>query len=69
MDISIIGAGGSIARQIAVGLVRNGLVPTNARLQLVGRRGGESEQSLPGIAVDLADAFAEDLPFATWSRC
>lgn len=62
MDISIIGAGGSIGRQIAVGLVRNGLVPTNARLQLVGRAGGESEQSLPGIAVDLADAFAEDLP-------
>ena len=28
MDISIIGAGGSIGRQIAVGLVRNGLVPT-----------------------------------------
>jgi malate dehydrogenase len=62
MDISIIGAGGSIGRQIAMGLVRNGLVPTNARLQLVGRAGGESEQSLPGIAVDLADAFAEDLP-------
>jgi malate dehydrogenase len=62
MDISIIGAGGSVGRQIAVGLVRNGLVPTNSRLQLVGRAGGESEQSLPGIAVDLADAFAEDLP-------
>jgi len=62
MDISIIGAGGSIGRQIAIGLVRNRLVPTNARLQLVGRAGGLSEQSLPGIAVDLADAFAEDLP-------
>lgn len=62
MDISIIGAGGAVGRQIAVGLVRSGLVPTNARLQLVGRRGGESQQSLPGIATDLADAFAEDLP-------
>ena len=62
MDISIIGAGGSIGRQIAIGLVRSGLVPTNARLQLVGHKGGQSEQSLPGIATDLADALAEDLP-------
>jgi malate dehydrogenase len=62
MDISIIGAGGSIGRQIAIGLVRGGLVPTNARLQLVGRKGGQSEQTLPGIATDLADALAEDLP-------
>lgn len=62
MDISIIGAAGAVGRQIAIGIVRAGLVPTNARLQLVGRRGGESEQALPGIAVDLADAFAEDLP-------
>ena len=62
MDISIIGAGGAMGRQIAIGLVRSGLVPTNARLQLVGRKGGASEQSLPGIATDLADALAEDLP-------
>jgi len=62
MDISIIGAGGSIGRQIAIGLVKGGLVPTNARLQLVGHKGGASEQSLPGIAVDLADALGEDLP-------
>lgn len=62
MDISIIGAGGSVGRQIALGLVRAGLVPTNARLQLVGHQGGLSAQSLHGIATDLADAFAEDLP-------
>jgi len=62
MDISIIGAAGAVGRQIAIGIARAGLVPTNARLQLVGRRGGLSEQSLPGVATDLADAFAEDLP-------
>lgn len=62
MDISIIGAGGSIGRQIAIGIVRSGLVPTNARLQLVGHKGGASEEALPGIATDLADALAEDLP-------
>lgn len=62
MDISIVGAGGAVGRQIAIGIVRDRLVPTNARLQLVAHKGGASEQSLPGIATDLADAFAEDLP-------
>src|SRR6188472_1589205 len=62
MDISIIGAAGSVGRQIAIGLIREGLISRNSRLQLVGHRGGLSEQSLPGIATDLTDAFAEDLP-------
>ncbi|HEY6879322.1 MAG TPA: hypothetical protein VI299_14950 [Polyangiales bacterium] len=62
MDISIIGASGSVGRQIAIGIARAGLVPSNGRLQLVGRKGGPSEQSLYGVATDLADAFAEDLP-------
>jgi len=62
MDISIIGAAGSVGRQIAIGLLRQGLIPRNARLQLVGHKGGFSEQTLPGVATDLTDAFAEDLP-------
>ncbi|HEX5658017.1 MAG TPA: hypothetical protein VFX59_12515 [Polyangiales bacterium] len=62
MDISIIGASGNVGRQIAIGIARAGLVPTNGRLQLVGRKGSGSEHSLYGIATDLADAFAEDLP-------
>jgi malate dehydrogenase len=62
VDISIIGASGNVGRQIAIGIARAGLVPTNARLQLVGRKGGASEHSLYGVATDLADAFAEDLP-------
>ncbi len=62
MDISIIGASGSVGRQIAIGIARAGLVPANGRLQLVGRKGGSSEHSLYGVATDLADAFAEDLP-------
>jgi malate dehydrogenase len=62
MDISIIGAAGSVGRQIAIGLIRQGLLSRNSRLQLVGHKGGLSEQSLPGIATDLTDAFAEDLP-------
>jgi malate dehydrogenase len=62
VDISIVGASGSVGRQVAIGLVRDGLVPNNGRLQLVGRRGGMSEQLLAGVAADLSDAFAEDLP-------
>jgi malate dehydrogenase len=62
VDISIIGASGNVGRQIAIGIARAGLVPSNGRLQLVGRKGGASEHSLYGVATDLADAFAEDLP-------
>lgn len=62
MDISIIGAGGTIGRQIAISLVQERILPPTARLQLVGRRGGPSERVLPGLAADLSDACAEDLP-------
>jgi malate dehydrogenase len=62
MDISIVGAGGTIGRQIAIGLAYHSLLPATGRLQLVGNAGGSSEKILPGIAADLADAFAEDLP-------
>ncbi|MBA2480147.1 MAG: lactate dehydrogenase [Planctomycetes bacterium] len=62
MDIAIVGAGGTIGRQIAVTLVQEGIVPATGRLQLVGRRGGASERRLPGMVSDLGDAFAERLP-------
>jgi len=62
MDVAIVGAAGTIGRQIAITLLRARVLPPTARLQLVGRRGGASEGLLPGFAADLADAFAEDLP-------
>lgn len=62
MDISIVGAGGVIGRQIAVALASSRLLPATARLQLVGRRGGASERILPGFAADLVDAYGEELP-------
>lgn len=62
MEISIVGAGGTIGRQIAIGLAHQKILPATGRLQLVGHAGGPSEQTLPGIAADLADAFAEDIP-------
>lgn len=62
MDISVVGAGGVIGRQIAISLASSRLIPATSRLQLVDRRGGPSERLLPGLAADLADAHAEDLP-------
>lgn len=62
MDVSVIGASGAIGRQIAISLVEGGVLPSTARLQLVGRRDGRSAQLLPGLAADLSDAYAETLP-------
>lgn len=62
MDVAIVGAAGTIGRQVAIALLRARVLPPSSRLQLVGRRGGASETLLPGFAADLADAFAEELP-------
>jgi malate dehydrogenase len=62
MDIAVVGAGGVVGRQIAVALAGSRLFPATARLQLVGRQGGSSQRFLPGLATDLADAHAEELP-------
>jgi malate dehydrogenase len=62
MDISIIGAGGTIGRQIAIGLIQNRVLPPTSRLQLVERGDARSEWHLRGFATDLSDAFAERLP-------
>lgn len=62
MDVSVVGAGGTMGRQIAINLVQEGLLPVTSRLQLVGRRGGRSERTVYGLAADLADGHAEYLP-------
>lgn len=62
MDVSIIGACGSIGRQAAVSLIESRVLQPSIRLQLVGRRGGNSERALPGFAADLQDAYAEIIP-------
>ena len=62
MDISVVGAGGVVGRQIAIALAAGRILPGRSRLQLVGRRGGESERYLPGLAADLVDAYGEELP-------
>jgi malate dehydrogenase len=62
MDISIVGAAGTIGRQIAIALVQARIPGPEGRLQLIGRRGGASERVLFGLASDLRDAHGEELP-------
>jgi malate dehydrogenase len=62
MDIAVIGASGTIGRQITIALVQDRVLPPTSRLQLIGHRGGDGERALHGFAADLADAYAEILP-------
>lgn len=62
MNVSIIGAGGVIGRQIVITLVQERIIPISARLQLVGHSEGKSKRLLYGLASDLVDAYAEIIP-------
>ncbi len=62
MDVSIIGAGGDVGRQVAMHLIAERAVISTQRLQLVGHQDGKSSQSLFGLRADLLDAFAETSP-------
>ncbi|MGI4792347.1 MAG: malate dehydrogenase [Janthinobacterium lividum] len=62
MDISVIGAGGAIGREIVAQLVSGRVLKPTERLQLVGKRGGASERMLYGLRSDLTDAYAENAP-------
>jgi len=62
MNIGIIGAGGSIGRQIAQTVVAERMLSCDERLILCGNPEGASAKSLYGFAVDLMDAYAETCP-------
>jgi len=62
LDVSIIGAGGDVGRQVAVHLIAERVVASSQRLQLVGHEHGKSSQSLFGLRADLLDAYAETSP-------
>lgn len=62
MDVAILGASGDCGREIAAQLVASRLLAPTERLQLVGRAGGASEQTLYGLVTDLIDAYAEYVP-------
>lgn len=62
MDVAIVGAAGACGRQVAMQLLDRRVIPSTARLQLVGHRGGASEHELWGLRADLQDAFADWAP-------
>lgn len=62
MDVSIIGASGDCGREIVTQLLVTRMLAPTERLQLVGRAGGKSAQTLIGLSSDLRDAYAEMAP-------
>ncbi len=63
MDVAILGASGDCGRAIAGQLVAARVLSTTERLQLVGRREGNSASVLHGLVSDLTDAYAEHVPY------
>lgn len=62
MDVSIVGAGGDIGREVAIGLIQDRIMGRDELLQLVGRREGRSGTLLHGFVSDLLDAYSENSP-------
>lgn len=58
----MVGAGGEVGREVAAQLVESGVLSGDDELLLVGHRGGPSELAIHGLAIDMCDAFAEDVP-------
>jgi len=69
LDISVVGAGGAIGREIVAQLVAGRVLRPTERLQLVGKRGGASERVLYGLRSDLTDAYAENAPLMDVALC
>ncbi len=62
MNVSIVGAGGDIGREVAVRLIQDRIIGREALLQLVGRPDGSSGTLLYGFVSDLLDAYSENSP-------
>lgn len=62
MDITVIGASGSMGSEITRQIVSARLLQNNERLQLVGRAGGKSANALYGLSADIMDAYDEICP-------
>ena len=69
MDVAIVGASGACGRMIATHLLADRVLEAYERLQLVGREDGPSARSLPGLRVDLQDAFGEACPELDVALC
>lgn len=62
VDVAIIGACGTVGRQLAMQVLSERLLPRTSRLQLIANKGGASEHEMFGFRADLWDAFADDAP-------
>lgn len=62
MNVAIVGAAGACGRQLAVQLLDSAALQHSTRLQLVGHRGGSSENELWGMRSDLEDSFVDFAP-------
>lgn len=62
MNISIIGAAGGVGRELTISIIQEGLLDKNERLQLVGRKGSQSDRKFYGLKMDISDSFAEIIP-------
>jgi malate dehydrogenase len=62
MNVSIVGAGGDIGREVAIMLIQDRIIARDALLQLVGRPDGRSGTLLYGFVSDLLDAYSENSP-------
>jgi len=62
VDIAVIGAGGSVGREIVHLILAEQLLDCDRKMVLVGNPDGPSASSVYGYAVDLIDAYAEKSP-------
>lgn len=62
MDVAVVGATGTVGRQICVQLIERRIIPVSSRLQLVARGSGSSGRAAHGLRADLIDAYAEHAP-------
>lgn len=63
MDVAIVGAFGSVGRQLSMQLLQRQMLDRTCRLQLITNHGGASENEMFGMRSDLADAFIDDAPW------
>lgn len=62
MNISIVGAGGGVGRELTISIIQEGLLDKCEHLQLVSRKGSMNSRRLYGIRMDIADSFGEIIP-------
>lgn len=58
----MVGAGGTVGREVCTHLIAHKIIGPGERLQLVGHKGGPSQHGVHGLLLDVLDAFADRVP-------